>query len=108
MSPTLAVLPGVTLVLVSEPILSPSSNPALRWVNLEVVGEPTLYSATAATPVGVETYLERHMRLSRQVCVSGTHGKGERRLVSVKRAFLIYECLYPLVVHRMHLAVCMS
>ena len=42
MSPTLAVLPGVTLVLVGEPILTPSSNPALRGVNLEVVGETTL------------------------------------------------------------------
>ena len=41
MLPTLAVLPGVTLVLVGEPILTPSSNPALRGVNLEVVGEPT-------------------------------------------------------------------
>ena len=41
MSPTLAVLPGVTLVLVGEPILTPSSNPALRGVNLEMVGEPT-------------------------------------------------------------------
>ena len=40
-SPTLAVLPGVTLVLVGEPILTPSSNPALRGVNLEVVGETT-------------------------------------------------------------------
>ena len=37
----LAVLPGETLVLVGEPILTPSSNPALRGVNLEVVGEPT-------------------------------------------------------------------
>ena len=35
------MLPGVTLVLVGEPILTPSSNPALRGVNLEVVGEPT-------------------------------------------------------------------
>ena len=40
--------PGVTLVVVGEPtpvgepILSPSRNPALRGVNLEVVGEPTL------------------------------------------------------------------
>ena len=41
MSPTLAVLPGVTLVLVGEPILTPSGNPALRGVNLEVVGETT-------------------------------------------------------------------
>ena len=41
MSPTLAVLPGITLVLVGEPILTPSSNPALRGVNLEVVGETT-------------------------------------------------------------------
>ena len=39
MSPTLAALPGVTLVLVGEPILTPSSNPALRGVNLEVVGD---------------------------------------------------------------------
>ena len=44
-SPTLAVLPGVTLVLVGEPILTPSINPALRGVNLEVVGEPTQGSA---------------------------------------------------------------
>ena len=42
MSPTLAVLPGVTLVLVDEPILTPSSNPVFRGVNLEVVGETTL------------------------------------------------------------------
>ena len=38
MLPTLTVLPGVTLVLVGGPILTPSSNPALRGVNLEVVG----------------------------------------------------------------------
>ena len=36
------VLPGVTLVLVGGPILTPSSNPALRGVNLEVVGGTTL------------------------------------------------------------------
>ena len=41
MLPTLTVLPGVTLVLVGGPILTPSSNPALRGVNLEVVGAPT-------------------------------------------------------------------
>ena len=39
---TLTVLPGVALVLVGEPILTPSSNPALRGVNLEVIGGTTL------------------------------------------------------------------
>ena len=33
-------LPGVTLALVGGPILTKSSNPALRGVNLEVVGGP--------------------------------------------------------------------
>ena len=42
--PTLTVLPGVTLVLVGGPILTPSSNPALRGVNLEVVGGTTQLS----------------------------------------------------------------
>ena len=42
MLPMLTVLPGVTLVLVGGPILTPSSNPALRGVNLEVVGGTTL------------------------------------------------------------------
>ena len=50
MSPTLAVLPGVTLVLVGEPILTPSSNPALRGVTLEVVGETTLERVTPHNP----------------------------------------------------------
>ena len=36
------MLPGVTLVLVGGPILTPSSNPALCGVNLEVVGGTTL------------------------------------------------------------------
>ena len=73
---------------------------------------------TVSTPVGVETWREIHvLRLSRfSICrVSPTTpslaltARGEERLrpVSVKRAFLIYECLYPLV-HRMHLAVCIS
>ena len=39
---TLTVPPGVTLVLVGGPILTTSSNPALRVVNLEVVGGTTL------------------------------------------------------------------
>ena len=38
MLPQLTVLPGVTLVLVGAPILTPSSNPELHGVNLEVVG----------------------------------------------------------------------
>ena len=38
--PTLTGLPSVTLVLISRPILTLSSNPALRGVNLEVVGRP--------------------------------------------------------------------
>ena len=41
MLPTLTVLAGVTPVLVGGPILTPSSNPALRGVNLEVVGGTT-------------------------------------------------------------------
>ena len=41
MLPKLTVLPGVTLVLVGGPILTPTSNQALRGVNLEVVGGPT-------------------------------------------------------------------
>ena len=45
MLPTLTVLPGVTLVLVGGPILTPSSNPALRGVNLEVVGGTTQESS---------------------------------------------------------------
>ena len=36
------MLPTLTLVLVGGPILTPSSNPALRGVNLEVVGGTTL------------------------------------------------------------------
>ena len=40
MLPTQTELPGVTLVLDGGPILAPSSNPALRGVNLEVVGGP--------------------------------------------------------------------
>ena len=40
--PTLTELPGVTLVLVGGPILTLSSDPTLRWVNLEVVGGPPL------------------------------------------------------------------
>ena len=48
MLPTLTGLPGVTLVLVGGPILTPSSNPALRWVNLEVVGGTTLESVAAS------------------------------------------------------------
>ena len=44
MLPTLTGLPGVTLVLVGRPILTQSSNPALRGVNLEVVGGPTQVS----------------------------------------------------------------
>ena len=39
---TQVVVGEPTLVLVGEPIFTPSSNPALRGVNLEVVGEPTL------------------------------------------------------------------
>ena len=35
-------LPSITLVLVVGPILTPSSNPALHGVNLEVVGGPPL------------------------------------------------------------------
>ena len=38
---TLTGLPGVTLVLVGEPILTPTSKPALRRVNLKVVGGTT-------------------------------------------------------------------
>ena len=41
------MLPGITLVLVGEPILTLSSNPALRGVNLEVVGETTLLISIA-------------------------------------------------------------
>ena len=41
MLPTLTGLPSVTLVPVGGPILTPSSNPALRGVNLEVVGGTT-------------------------------------------------------------------
>ena len=41
MLPNLTVLPGVTLVLVGGPILTPSSNLAFRGVNLEVVGGTT-------------------------------------------------------------------
>ena len=44
MLPTLTVLPGATLVLVDGPILTPSSNPALHGVNLEVVGGTTQVS----------------------------------------------------------------
>ena len=44
--PTQTVLPGVTLVLVGGPILTPSSNPALRGVNLEVVGGKPLVGLT--------------------------------------------------------------
>ena len=44
--PTLTVLLCVTLVLVGGPILTPSSNPALRGVNLEGVGGTTLYFGT--------------------------------------------------------------
>ena len=40
MLPTLTGLPGVTLVLVDGPILTRSSNPALRGVNLKAVGGP--------------------------------------------------------------------
>ena len=36
--PMLTGLPGITLVLVGGPILTPLSNPALCGVNLEVVG----------------------------------------------------------------------
>ena len=41
MLPTLTGLPSVTLFLVGGPILTRSSNPALRGVNLEVVGGPS-------------------------------------------------------------------
>ena len=44
--PTLTVSPGVTLVLVDASILTPSSNPALRGVNLKVVGGTTLRLVT--------------------------------------------------------------
>ena len=47
--PTLTVLPGVTLVLVDGPILTPSSNPALRGVNLEVVGGTTQENEAVST-----------------------------------------------------------
>ena len=46
MLPTLTVLPGVTLVLVDLPILTPSSNSALRGATLEVVGGTTLNNIT--------------------------------------------------------------
>ena len=49
--PTLTVLPGVTLVLVGGPILTPSSNPALRGVNLEVVGGTTQVKANPVSNV---------------------------------------------------------
>ena len=56
MSLTLAVLPGVTLVLVGEPILTPSNNPALRGVNLEVFGEPTHISTISNSVTHLRSY----------------------------------------------------
>ena len=47
------MLPSVTLVLVGGPILTPSSNPALRGVNLEVVGGTTLEVVGGPTRVNL-------------------------------------------------------
>ena len=47
------MLSGVTSVLVCGPILTPSSNPAIRGVNLEVVGGPTLVSINEEKTIGV-------------------------------------------------------
>ena len=67
MLPTLTGFPGVTMVLVGGPILTQSSNPALRGVNLEVVG-----GTTRVTPARVTPRIRELVRISHRYVITAS------------------------------------